>query len=245
LRRYTPRTLSGIEPSTSRSPISHSPTTGAKLPIRGGFVDFDAHSGGAESVAKTSSDASSSSVSLRWTTRGRARGGAVVPPAAPEARGSVARPRRERRDEPSQRVGATPTGCDIGIATPRGRGRDPRRRADLGRARGGDTRARPRTRGRSGCVRSGMSPSRVFVETTSTYLLHQHRRVFLRVPARSSRRSASGFDFRVETERKSANRRASVFEERKFSFGFRLYRTSAYEQTVQKKKAKFSFGFRL
>ena len=67
-RRYTPRTLAGIEPSTSRSPISHSPTTGAKLPISGGFVDADAHSGGAERVAKTSpgEDASSSSsVSFR------------------------------------------------------------------------------------------------------------------------------------------------------------------------------------
>ena len=73
MRRYTPRTLAGIEPSTSRSQISHSPTTGAKLPIKGGFVDAEAHSGGADRVAKTSPDASSSSVSFRWTTRGQAR----------------------------------------------------------------------------------------------------------------------------------------------------------------------------
>ena len=75
----------------------------------------------------------------------------------------------------------------------RGAPRDPRRRADLGPARGGDTRARPRTRGRSGCVRSGMPPClssgtrrvdycRVFVETTSTYTSSAPS---CRVPARS------------------------------------------------------------
>jgi hypothetical protein len=89
------------------------------LPIRGGFVDADAHDGGAERAEKTSPDASSSSVSFRWTTRGRARVASAVvvaPPVALEARGSVARPRRvERRDGSSHRPEATPTGSDVVI----------------------------------------------------------------------------------------------------------------------------------
>jgi hypothetical protein len=89
------------------------------LPIRGGFVDADAHDGGAERAEKTSPDASSSSVSFRWTTRGRARVASAVvvaPPVALEARGSVARPRRvERRDGSSHRPDATPTGSDVVI----------------------------------------------------------------------------------------------------------------------------------
>jgi hypothetical protein len=87
--------------------------------MRGGFVDADAHDGGAERAEKTSPDASSSSVSFRWTTRGRARVASAVvvaPPVALEARGSVARPRRvERRDGSSHRPDATPTGSDVVI----------------------------------------------------------------------------------------------------------------------------------
>ena len=49
LRRYTPSSPGGRTPSTTRSSSVHSPTTGAKLPRRGGLSLSAAHAGGAES----------------------------------------------------------------------------------------------------------------------------------------------------------------------------------------------------
>ena len=57
MRRNTPERSRGTAPRTTRRrSISHSPSTGAKFPRRGGFVAFRAQAGGAESEARSADD---------------------------------------------------------------------------------------------------------------------------------------------------------------------------------------------